>query len=123
MNAAEPAGGDPDTPGEHLPEQFEDGLQRERTALAWNRTALALIVAGSLSIQHLGAPYLDVVHVPAYAALMAGVVVLWLAATDARWQSKSATGAAQLRPRRAWGVGLIALALNVASLLTVTLGR
>jgi uncharacterized membrane protein YidH (DUF202 family) len=99
--------------------QFEDGLQRERTALAWNRTALALIVAGSLLIQHLGPPFFDLIHLPAYCALIAGVVVLWLAATDDRWRSKSASGIAQLRPRRAWGVGLVTLTLNIASLLIV----
>jgi uncharacterized membrane protein YidH (DUF202 family) len=99
--------------------QFEDGLQRERTALAWNRTALALIVAGSLLIEHLGPPFFDLVHLPAYSALIAGFVVLWLAATDDRLRSKSGTGTAQLRPRRAWGVGLVTLMLNVASLLIV----
>jgi uncharacterized membrane protein YidH (DUF202 family) len=102
---------------------FEDGLQRERTALAWNRTALALIVAGSLLIKHLGPPFFDLSHLPAYLALVAGAVVLWLAATDDRWRSKSATGVTQLRPRRAWGVGLITLALNIASLLIVAYKR
>ena len=29
----------------------DDGLQRERTALAWNRTALAMIVAGALQLR------------------------------------------------------------------------
>jgi uncharacterized membrane protein YidH (DUF202 family) len=105
------------------PGQFEDGLQRERTALAWNRTALALIVAGSLLTEHLGPPFFDLFHLPAYCALVAGVAVLWLAATDSRWRSKSATGVAQLRPRRAWGVGLITLTLNLASLLIVAFKR
>ena len=101
--------------------RFEDGLQRERTALAWNRTALALIVAGSLLIRYLGAPYFDLFHLPAYSTVVAGVVVLWLAATDARWRSHG--GTAELRPRRAWGVGLITLALNISSLLIVAFGR
>ena len=103
------------------PGRFEDGLQRERTALAWNRTALALIVAGSLLIRYLGAPYFDLFHLPAYSTVVAGVVVLWLAATDDRWRSHS--GTAELRPRRAWGVGLITLALNISSLLIVAFGR
>jgi uncharacterized membrane protein YidH (DUF202 family) len=101
--------------------EFEDGLQRERTALAWNRTALALIAAGSLLIQHLGAPYFDLLHLPAYSTVVAGIVVLWLAATDDRWRSHS--GTAELRPTRAWAVGLVTLALNISSLLIVALGR
>jgi uncharacterized membrane protein YidH (DUF202 family) len=101
--------------------EFEDGLQRERTALAWNRTALALVVAGILLIRYLGAPYFDLFHLPAYSTLVAGIVVLWLAAIDDRWRSHS--GSAQLRPRRAWAVGMITLALNISSLLIVAFGR
>lgn len=123
MNAGEPAGRDHRESVPVPPEQFEDGLQHERTALAWQRTALSLIVAGSLSIEHLGAPYFDLFHIPAYCALIAGGVVLWLAATDHRWRSGPSPVSAQLRPRRAWGVGLVTLALNVSSLLIVVLSR
>jgi len=104
-------------------EQFEDGLQRERTALAWTRTALALIVASSVLLRYLGAPYFGLAYVPAYVTLVAGIVVLWLAARDDRLQGKDAAGAAQLRPSRAWTVGVIAFTVNVASLLSIALRR
>lgn len=104
-------------------DQFEDGLQRERTALAWNRTALALLVCGSLLIRHLGSPLFDLRHVPAYVALAAGAAVLVLAARDERFRTRGDLRVAQLRPWRAWVVGVIALTLNVASLLIVAAGR
>lgn len=108
--------------GHEPSDQFEDGLQRERTALAWTRTALALMVASSVLIRYLGAPYFGLTYLPAYVTLVAGVVVLWQAARDGRWQAKNGGSTAQLRPSRAWFVGVIALAVNVASLLTVTIG-
>lgn len=101
---------------------FEDGLQRERTALAWNRTAMALIVASSALIGYRGTPYLDLLHIPAYIGNVAGIVVLWLAARDERWQAKIGADAAQLRPSRAWIVGALTLALSIMSLLII-LGR
>jgi uncharacterized membrane protein YidH (DUF202 family) len=105
--------------GHEPSDQFEDGLQRERTALAWTRTALTLIVASSVLIRYLGTPYYGLVYVPAYVTLVAGIVVLWLAARDDRWQTKNGVLTAQLRPSRAWIVGVTSLVVNVASLLIV----
>lgn len=102
---------------------FEDGLQRERTALAWHRTALALLVAGSLFTRHIGPPYFDLSHAPGYIALIAGGVVLWLSTRDERWRTKTGAHIAQLRPARAWGIGIVTLLLNVASLVIVVTGR
>jgi uncharacterized membrane protein YidH (DUF202 family) len=111
-SGSEPVGGDHDV---------EDGLQRERTALAWTRTALALMVAGSLLIRYLGAPFFDVYHVPAYSALASGLVLLWLAARDQRWRAKPDT--APVRPGRTLAVGIAAFTVGVASLLIVAVGR
>ena len=102
--------------------QFEDGLQRERTALAWNRTALALLVVGSFLTRFIGPPYFDLAHAPGYTALIAGGVVLWLSTHDERWRTKADTRG-QLRPVRAWGIGIVTLLLNVASLVIVATGR
>jgi uncharacterized membrane protein YidH (DUF202 family) len=51
-------------------EVTDDGLQQERTALAWNRTALALIIAGALYLRA-GGPL---------PALVPGVLVIALGA-------------------------------------------
>ena len=104
-------------------DDVEDGLQRERTALAWTRTGLSLMVAGSLLIRYLGAPFDDVYHLPAYSALGAGAAMLWLAARDQRWRTKADGPAVQLRPGRALVVGIAAFGLGVASLLIVAVGR
>jgi hypothetical protein len=109
-----------DTTGE---DHVEHGLQRERTALAWTRTGLSLMVAGSLLIRYLGAPFDDVYHLPAYSALGAGAAVLWLAARDQRWRSRAGGPAVRLRPVRALAVGIAAFCLGVASLLIVAVGR
>ena len=115
-----PQPGEPTTPPGAL---FEDGLQRERTALAWNRTGMALLVAGSLLTRHVGPPYFDLAHLPAYAALLGGVAVLWLSTRDERWRTKDGTQVVRLRPRRAWAVGVLTLLLNLASLMIVATGR
>ena len=70
----------PDRRDDELPAQvFDQGLQQERTALAWDRTALAMIVAGALFLRGGGAPYADVRHLPGYAAVATGVWLLWRA--------------------------------------------
>ena len=102
---------------------IEDGLPHERTALAWTRTALSLVVAGSLLIRYLGAPFSDVYHLPAYSALAAGTAILWLSARDQRLQTRHNESTSQLRPGRALVVGITAFGLGVASLLIVAAGR
>lgn len=48
------------------------GLQAERTLLAWNRTALALLVASALLLRAGEAPYLALRHLPAVIGLAVG---------------------------------------------------
>jgi hypothetical protein len=48
--------------------------------------------------------------------------VLWLSTHDERWRTKADTRG-QLRPVRAWGIGIVTLLLNVASLVIVATGR
>ncbi len=50
------------------------GLQRERTALAWNRTAVALVVAGAIFLTAGGPPYRPVRHAPGLVAIALGAV-------------------------------------------------
>ncbi|MGH8929052.1 MAG: DUF202 domain-containing protein [Egibacteraceae bacterium] len=50
------------------------GLQRERTALAWNRTAVALVVAGAVFVTAGGSPYHPARHTPGLVAIVLGAV-------------------------------------------------
>lgn len=52
------------------------GLQRERTALAWDRTGLALIAAGLLTVRAAGPPYVGWLPVPGYLTTLLGAGVL-----------------------------------------------
>lgn len=96
---------------------FDRGLQQERTALAWDRTAVALMVAGVLFIRGGAAPYGDLRHLPGFAAVAAGVWVLWHAYRDynrrhellRREESITQPGLVRL-------VALVTLVLSVASL-------
>ncbi|HSJ43365.1 MAG TPA: DUF202 domain-containing protein [Euzebyales bacterium] len=54
-----------------------DGLQHERTALAWNRTALAMIVAGALYLRAGGGgEFHPARHVPGALLMGLGAAVL-----------------------------------------------
>lgn len=57
-------------------EVFDHGLQQERTALAWDRTALAMIVGGALFIRGGEAPYGDLRHLPGFVAILVGIWAL-----------------------------------------------
>ena len=56
------------------------GLQRERTALAWDRTGLALIATGLLLVRVAGPPYIGWVHAPGLAATLVGSALVLHAA-------------------------------------------
>lgn len=48
-------------------------LQRERTALAWDRTGVGLIVAGALYVRAVPAALPDLRHVPGLVAMLVGI--------------------------------------------------
>lgn len=62
-----------------LPPEEELALQRERTALAWDRTGVGLIVAGALYARAVEAPLGDLRHVPGIVALVAGLGLILFA--------------------------------------------
>ncbi|RUQ98346.1 DUF202 domain-containing protein [Labedella endophytica] len=67
-------------PGEEFDDRgarpFDPGLQPERTALAWRRTALALVVAAVVGIRVLPTLLGDWAMIPAGAGLVLAVIVL-----------------------------------------------
>jgi uncharacterized membrane protein YidH (DUF202 family) len=69
------------------PDRFDPGLQPERTALAWTRTVLALVVGSAASLRLLP---------PVFGAWSIGIGVLGLVATTVLWIA-SARRARQVR--------------------------
>jgi uncharacterized membrane protein YidH (DUF202 family) len=105
---------------------FDAGLQHERTTLAWERTAVAMMVAGALLARyaaHDAHPWIALIGV-AQAVAGAGLLVWAGIGYEARHHQLRA-GEALVHPRavRVTGVGTVAFtlaALVLAVLVTVT---
>ncbi|MGH3665199.1 MAG: DUF202 domain-containing protein [Egibacteraceae bacterium] len=92
------------------PSRLDDrGLQRERTALAWTRTGLALLAAGAVYLRSAHSGLDSLWNLPGWTAIILGITVPLLAGR--RQTSPAATDV------RAQVVGAVATALCVASLL------
>ena len=105
---------------------FDAGLQHERTALAWERTAIATMVAGALlgrwAAQD-GAPLFGVVGIVQVA--FGGALLAWAGRHYEDLHGPLRGGINPTNPRAAWVVGLAttigtgaALALSVFVLLS-----
>jgi uncharacterized membrane protein YidH (DUF202 family) len=64
---------------------FDRALQQERTALAWDRTGVAMMVAGALFVRAGTPPYHELRHAPGMVAIVFGAILLLLAYRRYDW--------------------------------------
>lgn len=101
------------------PEGGPEGLQRERTVLAWNRTGIAMIAVGLLLGRFAAANPFSVLASPALVGVGGGIWVLWVTS----FRPGGLDGASnRLRRRRTTAITIIALVLQAASLVLVLSG-
>lgn len=103
-----------------MPPGAERGLQRERTALAWDRTGVSFLIVSALLVRVIGPPYLRLHQLPAAVGLLVGAVLL----SGALGRRGSRPGDVEedrlrVRPAAVRLVGAASLALCMASLLAV----
>jgi uncharacterized membrane protein YidH (DUF202 family) len=110
-----------------MPDRPQDLLDRagqhERTALAWDRTALLMILVGALALRTGDLPWRAVLHAPAVAALLLGAVMLAHAyrrylTTDERVRA----GQPVASPRLLQAVAVVAVAVSAAAGLLIVTG-
>lgn len=99
---------------------FDRGLQQERTALAWDRTALSLAVAGALFIRAGEPPYGDPRHLPGFITILAGMLALRHSyRLYTRRHAQLREERSVLVPRDVLALALTAIGLGAASVVLV----
>jgi uncharacterized membrane protein YidH (DUF202 family) len=99
---------------------YDLGMQQERTALAWDRTALAMIVGGALFVRTGDLRLLDLRHLPGTAMLVLGAFVLGRSYRQyERRDVRVRRGGPALQPRMAVVVGVAAVVFSLASAVLV----
>lgn len=98
-------------------ENFDDGLQHERTALAWERTAISLMVAGILLARFTAADH----HVALSAIGLAvtvfgGAVLVWSSARYEALHGPLRDGDPVVHPTAARTIGMVTVITSGAAL-------
>ena len=102
---------------------FDTGLQHERTALAWDRTGLALMVVGALTLRTAGAPFDTLRHAPGYLTLAVGMWLLWAGSRRYRLREDDLrAGASPVRPGLVVLTGMTTIAISLMALVLVVWG-
>jgi uncharacterized membrane protein YidH (DUF202 family) len=116
-----PPDGDPDGSGPPPPDRVLDtGLQHERTALAWDRTGLALLVVGALTLRAGGAPFDGWLHLPSYLAMVVGALLLWAGGRQyARREVTLRAGGSPVQPGLVRLTGIATLAVSLSALVLI----
>lgn len=101
---------------------FDPGLQHERTALAWERTAIASMVAGVLMSRYAGAELHVAVAAVGVAQVVFGAVLLvWSARHYDDLHGPLRAGASPIHPVAARTVGVGAIIFTGAGLVLAVL--
>jgi len=96
----------------------DPGLQQERTALAWERTAIALMVAGTLLARYAASSSYWTTALGGIAAVVLGAVLLvWAEVHYEDLRGPIVEGADVVHPTATRIVGLAAIALSGFALL------
>ena len=104
------AAGRRDGPGDRPTRVFDPGLQHERTALAWERTAIASMVAGVLMARYVAAEiYLSVAAVGVAQVVFGAVLLVWSAAHYEDLHGPLRAGDSPIHPVAARVVGVGAM--------------
>ena len=99
------------------------GLQQERTALAWDRTALALLVVGALTVRA-GGPSFDLLrNAPGFLTVLVGAGLLWAGGRHYRRRATDLrAGGSPVRPRLVVVTGVTTVAISVVALVGILVG-
>jgi uncharacterized membrane protein YidH (DUF202 family) len=102
---------------------FDRSLQQERTALAWDRTGVAMIVAGALFVRAGTPPYHELRHAPGLIAMVFGAVLILLAYRRYDWlHARLHAGEAVVSPLLLIGTGVVTVLFALAALILVVFG-